>query len=42
VHEDADVAIGLNYTTDDDDPEAAIDALEELLADMVDGLAEEG
>jgi hypothetical protein len=41
VHEDADIAIGLNYTTDEGDPQAAIDALQDLLPDMVDALADE-
>lgn len=42
VDEDADIAIGLNYSTDEGDPEAAVDALEELLPDLVNALAEEG
>jgi hypothetical protein len=41
VHEDADIAIGLNYTTDEGDADAAVDALEELLPDLVEALADE-
>lgn len=41
VVEDADITIGLNYSTDNGNPEAAVEALEELLPDLVEALAEE-
>lgn len=41
VDESDDIAIGLNYTTDDGDPEAAVEALKGLLPDLVDALAEQ-
>ena len=40
VDESDDIAIGLSYTTDDGDPEPAVDALKDLLPDLVDALAE--
>lgn len=39
VHEDSDVVVGLSHTTDDDDPEPAVEALKQLLPDLVESLA---
>jgi hypothetical protein len=41
VDEDAGIAVGLNATNGDDDPDAAVDALQELLPDLVEALDEQ-
>lgn len=39
VHEEAGISVGLSYSTDDDDPAAAAEALQQLLPTMVESLA---